>query len=162
MSILPCWLGRVLIVRGLLVTDKLLDVWSVTAPDAVSQIVEEFEDGACLLGCPFGIDDELDSTPEFLDGGSIDTTRPFPVVIGQLPEVAKPGGAQKHLTNRHSPALGAWPVGGLVAAPLFGLGIQIVEVLELAGDEEGLPDVANGALDAALFVAPRHGDGTKR
>lgn len=62
--ILPCWFGRVLIVRGLLVTDKLLDVGSVTAPDAVSKIVEEFEDGACLLGCPFGIDDELDSTPE--------------------------------------------------------------------------------------------------
>lgn len=43
---------------------------------------------------------------------------------------------------------------------MFGLGIQIVEILELAGDKESLPDVANGALDAALFIAPRHGDGT--
>ena len=43
----------------------------------------------------------------------------------------------------------------------LGLGVEIVEIGEAAGGEEGVADVADGALDAALLVAARDRDGAR-
>ena len=53
------------------------------------------------------------------------------------------------------------PVGGQAAAPVVGLGIEVVEIGEAAGGEERRAHVADGALDAALLVAARHRDRTR-
>jgi hypothetical protein len=44
--------------------------------------------------------------------------------------------------------------------PSVGLGVEIVEVPEAAGGKEVVADITNGALDAALLVAPGNGDWT--
>lgn len=62
---------------------------------------------------------------------------------------------RKRLADRYRPVLGAWPVGCLVAAPLFGLGIQIVEIGELAGDEECFPYICRMARSTRPFSLPR-------
>ena len=49
--------------------------------------------------------------------------------------------------------VGAAPVGGEAEAPRLGLGIEVINIREGASREEGLPDIADGALDAALLVA---------
>jgi len=43
-------------------------------------------------------------------------------------------------------------------APGCGLRIEIVEIGELAGGEEAVAHIADGALDAAFLVAARHRD----
>jgi len=35
---------------GLLASCYVLDVWTVLVPDGVAQVIEQFEDGACLFG----------------------------------------------------------------------------------------------------------------
>src|SRR4051794_22558873 len=52
-------------------------------------------------------------------------------------------------------------IGGDAQAPVSGLGIEIVEIAERTGGEECLAHVADGALDAALLVAARHGNGAR-
>ena len=42
------------------------------------------------------------------------------------------------------------------AAPVLGLGIEVVEIVDGAGREEVVAHIADGALDAALLVAARH------
>ncbi len=66
MWLLPCPLvaGRVVVVMGSVVGGHVVDLESVMVQDAVSQIIEKFEDGPCLLGCPFGIDEEADAAIE--------------------------------------------------------------------------------------------------
>lgn len=49
---------------SLLLLDKFLEFDAVVRPDAVGEIVEELEDSERLFGCPFGIDEEVDSTTE--------------------------------------------------------------------------------------------------
>ena len=49
---------------SLLLLDKFLELDAVVRPDAIGEIVEEFEDSERLFGCPFGIDEEVDSTTE--------------------------------------------------------------------------------------------------
>ena len=50
----------------------------------------------------------------------------------------------------------AAPVGRHTGAPGVCLRIEVVEIVEAAGCEERVPDVPNGPLDAAFFVAARH------
>ncbi len=51
------------------------------------------------------------------------------------------------------------PIGGRTEAPGFSLGIEVVEIGEAAGREEGVAHIADGAFDTALLVAAgdRHG-----
>ena len=50
-------LARILF-GGLLASCYVLYVGTVMVPDGVAQIIEQFEDGPCLLGGPFGTDEE--------------------------------------------------------------------------------------------------------
>src|SRR4051794_18909248 len=60
----------------------------------------------------------------------------------------------------HSLRLGRTaPVGGEAAAPIVGLGIEVVEIGEAARREECAADVADGPFDPALFVAAGDRDG---
>ena len=59
----------------------------------------------------------------------------------------------EHLADRAVRFARTAPVGGQAEAPGLGLGIEVVEIGEAAGGEEGVAHVADGALDAALLVA---------
>ena len=52
----------------------------------------------------------------------------------------------------------AAPIGGQAAAPGVGLGIEIVEIGERAGGEEGVTYEPDGLFHAAFFVAARDRD----
>ena len=54
---------------------------------------------------------------------------------------------------------GTAPVGGETAAPIVGLGIEVVEIGEAACGEERAAHIADGAFHPALFVATGDGDG---
>ena len=53
----------------------------------------------------------------------------------------------------------AAPLGGQAVAPVLRLGIEVVEVGEAAGGEEGQADIADGALDTAFGAAGASNNG---
>ena len=65
----------------------------------------------------------------------------------------------KGLLDRQGRLLGAAAFGGQAVTPGGGLIVEIVKARPAPGSEEGVADVLDGALDPALFVAARHGDG---
>jgi hypothetical protein len=63
----------------------------------------------------------------------------------------------EHLSHQPFAVFGARPVRGLAGAPGMSLPIEVGEVAKGASREEGVANVANGALDASLFVAASGG-----
>ena len=53
------------------------------------------------------------------------------------------------------------PIGSQAVAPSLGLGIEVVEIDERAGGKEAVADITDGALDSALLIAARDGDGAR-
>ena len=49
----------------------------------------------------------------------------------------------------------------LFVEAVLGLGIEVVEIGDVAGGEEGLAHIADGAFDAALLIAARNGNRTR-
>jgi len=54
--------------------------------------------------------------------------------------------------------IGTAPVGGRSVTPGGGLGVEVVQIGEGPGGEEGVAHVSNGALDPALLIAARDRD----
>src|SRR5208337_210256 len=72
-------------------------------------------------------------------------------IVGQRQQAAR--FLREHRADGALWLVGAAPVCGGANAPGLGLGIEVIQINEAAGREEGIPDVADGALDAALLVA---------
>lgn len=66
----------------------------------------------------------------------------------------------KDLPNAEARLLGAAPIGGRAATPSVGLDVEVVHAGDMTTSKKVVANIANGAFDAALFVATGDGDRT--
>ena len=64
-------------------------------------------------------------------------------------------GSTKAAASSTMVAMVTTPVGGGAGAPSRGLGIEVIEICEAAGGEEGVAHILDGAFNAALLVSAR-------
>jgi hypothetical protein len=147
-------MGGILDLRHLVVAAAMADEHLRAIDDAHLVRIGQHGEQALHLGVRYGIIVEVEAHIGGLAGLRRHALDERIGVVRQRQQSGRLRG--EGLADAEGVLSGAAPIRRQAAAPSLGLDIEVVEVGELSRREEVIAHIADGALDASLFVAARH------